>query len=51
MDLIRKDVQNGGGLVSTEQTALYDDWRRRLTNYGLADVFVVKARARCSKLE
>lgn len=43
MDLIRRYVESGGGLVSTEQTGLYDDWRRRRSNYGLHDVIGVNA--------
>lgn len=45
MDRIRRYVESGGGLVVTEQTSLYDDWRRRRTNYGLHDVFGINAPA------
>jgi len=41
--LIRRYVETGGGLISTEQTGLYDDWRRRLRNYALHDVTDVGA--------
>jgi len=37
--LIREYVKNGGGLVATENTSLYDEWRRRRPKYGLADLF------------
>ncbi len=37
--LVRNYVQNGGGLVATEATSLYDTWRRRRENFGLRDVF------------
>ncbi|HEY3841270.1 MAG TPA: beta-galactosidase trimerization domain-containing protein [Bryobacteraceae bacterium] len=45
MDRIRRYVESGGGLVATEQSSLYDNWRRRRTNYGLHDVFGVNAPA------
>ena len=35
LDLIRQFVQNGGGLVATEQTGLYDEWRRLRIKPGL----------------
>ena len=43
--LIRRYVESGGGLLSTGQTGLYDDWRRRRSNYALADVTQVNASA------
>lgn len=43
MDLIRRYVEAGGGLISTERTGLYDDWRRRRRNYVLHDVTGVNA--------
>ena len=43
MDLIRSYVQSGGGVVATEQTSLYDNWRRRRDNFGLHDLFGVNA--------
>jgi hypothetical protein len=43
VDRIHRYVESGGGLVATEQTSLYDDWRRRRANYGLHDVFGVDA--------
>lgn len=39
MEIIRDFVANGGGLVATEDTSLYDQWRRRRPNFGLADLF------------
>jgi hypothetical protein len=41
MDLIRSYVKAGGGLVATELTSLYDDWRRRRSNLGLHEVLGV----------
>ncbi len=35
ISLIRSYVENGGGLVVTEQTGLYDNWRRTRVNPGL----------------
>ncbi|MHB1938355.1 MAG: beta-galactosidase trimerization domain-containing protein [Acidobacteriaceae bacterium] len=36
LSIIRHYVENGGGLVVTEQTGLYDDWRRVRTQPGLS---------------
>jgi hypothetical protein len=41
--LIRAFVQNGGGLVSTDNTSLYNEWTRLRPEPGLADVFQMKA--------
>ena len=46
MGLIRKYVESGGGLVATEQTSMYDAWRRRRANFGLRDLFGVDATGR-----
>ncbi len=43
MELIRKFVKNGGGLVATEHSTLYTEWRRRKKNFGLKDLFRVDA--------
>jgi hypothetical protein len=43
LDLIRRYVSHGGGLVATERTSLYTDWRRRRPGFGLMDLFKVKA--------
>ena len=43
MDLIRKYVQNGGGLVATEQSSLYTTRRLRRRDFGLKDLFKVSA--------
>jgi hypothetical protein len=45
MALIRRYVESGGGLLSTEQTSLYDNWRQRRGNYGLHEIFGVNAPA------
>ncbi len=44
LDLIRAYVKNGGGLVATEQTSLYNEWRERRRDFGLADFFGLHAR-------
>ncbi len=43
LDLIRNFVQNGGGLVVTEHSSLYTEWRQRRRNFGLADLLNVDA--------
>jgi hypothetical protein len=43
MDLIRRFVLQGGGLVATEQTSLFTPWRLRRPDFGLKDLFQVKA--------
>src|SRR5262249_15976918 len=43
LDLIRAYVQNGGGLVATEWTSLYTEWRVLRPGFGLGDLFKVKA--------
>jgi hypothetical protein len=37
--LIREFVRKGGGLVATENSSLYDDWRRKRDSFGLKDLF------------
>jgi hypothetical protein len=39
LELIREFVKQGGGLVATENTSLYDDWRRNRLSFGLKDLF------------
>lgn len=41
LKLIRQFVQNGGGLVATEHTSLYTEWRQRRRDFGLKDLFGV----------
>lgn len=43
MDLIRKYVEQGGGLVATEQSSLYTTRRLRRPDFGLKDLFNVSA--------
>ena len=45
LDLIRKFVQKGGGLVATEHTSLYTAWRWRRLEFGLHDLWPVAAPA------
>jgi len=49
IDQIRKYVGGGGGLVATDDTSLYDQWRRMRQNYGLSDVLNVKIGERRAK--
>jgi hypothetical protein len=43
MGLIRRYVEEGGGLVATEQTSLYTAWRQRRADFGLKDLLKVHA--------
>ena len=43
IDLIQKFVSQGGGLVATEHTSLYTEWRRRRKDFGLADCFGISS--------
>jgi beta-galactosidase GanA len=43
LDLIREFVTSGGGLVATEHTSLYTEWRQRRRDFGLKDLFQVAA--------
>jgi hypothetical protein len=43
LDLIRKFVNQGGGLIATEHSSLYTEWRQRKRDFGLNDLFQVKA--------
>ena len=38
VEQLREYVRNGGGIVATGRTSLYNDWRRVRPDYGLADV-------------
>lgn len=42
LELIREFVRQGGGLVATENSSLYDDWRREREAFGLKDLFGVE---------
>lgn len=42
IDAIREFVKKGGGLVATEETSLWTDWRLWRGIFGLADVFGIK---------
>jgi hypothetical protein len=43
LDLVRKFVAQGGGLVATEHTSLYTEWRQRRPDFGLKDLLKVAA--------
>jgi hypothetical protein len=43
LDLIRSFVNQGGGLVATGNTSLFTEWRQRKREFGLNDLFQVKA--------
>ena len=43
LDLIRKFFNQGGGLVITEHTSLYTEWRQRKREFGLNDLLQVTA--------
>jgi hypothetical protein len=43
LDLIRRFVQQGGGLVATEHSSLYTEWRLRRREFGLQDLLKVNA--------
>ncbi len=38
-DQLRTFVQNGGSLIATYETSLYDEWGARRPDFGLADLF------------
>jgi len=42
METIREFVRNGGGLVATYETSLYDEHGRRREDFGLAELFDAK---------
>lgn len=39
LELIREYVRNGGGLVATENSSLFNEWRRKRQGFGLKDLF------------
>ena len=43
LNLIRQFVQGGGGLVATEHSSLYTEWRQRRRELGLKDLLKVEA--------
>jgi len=43
LELIRDFVRKGGGLVATEHTSLYTEWRQRKRDFGLKDLFQTNA--------
>jgi len=46
LDLIRKFVHQGGGLVLTENSSLYTEWRQQRRDFGLADLMNVRVPGR-----
>ena len=45
-DQLRAFVNNGGSLIATHETSLYDEWGVRRKNFGLADLFAVDWKGR-----
>jgi hypothetical protein len=45
-DQLRAFVKNGGSLVATYETSLYDEWGVRRKDFGLADLFAVHWKGR-----
>lgn len=43
LEQIRSFVRNGGGLVATEDSSLYNEHRRRRSDFGLKDCFGISA--------
>jgi hypothetical protein len=43
LDQVRRFVREGGGLVATEGTSLYTEWRQRRDDFGLKDLLKVSA--------
>jgi len=43
---LREYVERGGSLLATFETSLYDEWGVKRNNFGLADLFGVKFKAR-----
>jgi len=43
LELIRRFVKQGGGLVATEHSSLYTEWRQRRGDFGLRDLLRVEA--------
>jgi hypothetical protein len=43
LELVRSFVRQGGGLVATEHSSLYTEWRLRRRDFGLEDLLKVKA--------
>jgi hypothetical protein len=43
VELIRRFVKQGGGLVATEHSSLYTEWRQRRRDFGLRDLLRVEA--------
>ncbi|OAQ38021.1 hypothetical protein A5893_16795 [Pedobacter psychrophilus] len=41
LELVRNFVKNGGGLVATEHTSLYNEWHLRKIAFGLNDLFKI----------
>jgi hypothetical protein len=45
-DQLRNFVQQGGSLLATYETSLYDEWGKRRSDFGLADLFGVSFQKR-----
>lgn len=51
LDLIRNYVRQGGGLVATEYSSLYNEWRRSRISFGLKDLFNVERPLNVERLQ
>jgi hypothetical protein len=49
LDLIRSFINKGGGLVATEHTSLYTEWRQRKPDFGLNDLFQIPTPSRSNR--
>ncbi len=39
LESVRKFVRNGGGLIATGETSLFDEWGERFSDFALSDLF------------
>jgi hypothetical protein len=48
-DQIRRFVRDGGTVIATHETSLFDEWGQKRENFGLADIFGVNYRGQLGK--
>ena len=48
-DQIRRFVRDGGTVIATHETSLFDEWGQKRENFGLADIFGVNYRGLLGK--